>query len=128
MRGSVAEREEEPTLLSNLLQSVVERHPACEPLAVWQPSEPPEPICTNEPVSGEDAESVEVATAYTPAPPLETRRLLDAGWEVVASPAHVRLGVAPPEEKMGAEAVTEVTVPVGHAVLQESLVRQSVAK
>ena len=37
---------------------------------------------------------------------------------VVANPAHVIFGVVPPEEKSGAEAVTEVTVPVGSAVLQ----------
>ena len=34
--------------------------------AFWIPSEPPEPICMSEPVSGEVAESVEVATLETP--------------------------------------------------------------
>ncbi len=33
---------------------------------------------------------VEVATPYTPAPPFETRRLLEAGWLVVARPVQVR--------------------------------------
>lgn len=49
-------------LLLNVVQSALARHPACEPEAVWQPSEPPEPICVNDPVSGEEAESVEVET------------------------------------------------------------------
>ena len=47
-----------------VVQSVDERHPAWEPDAVWQPSEPEEPICTKEPVRGDDAVNVEVEKAY----------------------------------------------------------------
>ena len=36
----------------------------------------------------------------------------------VEMPAHVMFGVVPPEENKGADAVTDVTVPVGSAVLQ----------
>ena len=50
-------------LLLNVVQSVEERHPACEPDAVWQPSEPEEPICVNEPVRGDAGVRVEVATS-----------------------------------------------------------------
>ncbi len=45
-----------------VFQSVLDRQPACEPDAVWQPTEPPEPICVNEPVRGEEADMVDVPT------------------------------------------------------------------
>ena len=39
--------------------------------------------------------SDEVATPYTPAAPFETRRLLDAGWLVVARPQYVHVPLPP---------------------------------
>jgi len=70
VNSSRAAREEEETLLLKVVQSADARHPAWEPLAVWQPREPPEPICVKLPVRGEEAERVEVATLwYTPEPP-----------------------------------------------------------
>jgi hypothetical protein len=54
-------RYENPDLLLNVLQSLDERQPACDPDAVWQPREPPLPTTVKEPVNGEDAVSVEVA-------------------------------------------------------------------
>lgn len=44
-----------------------------------QPREPDEPITVREPVSGPVGVRVDVATPYTPAPPLDTRRFDDAG-------------------------------------------------
>jgi hypothetical protein len=53
-----------------------------------------EPMTVNEVHEApEEHEAVPVATPKTPAPPLETRRLLDAGWLVVASPTHVNAPV-----------------------------------
>ena len=37
-----------------------------------------------------------VATAYTPAPPFETRRFEDNGWLVVARPVYVTVEFVPP--------------------------------
>src|SRR3989344_3633101 len=37
-----------------------------------------------------------VATPYTPAAPFDTRRLLEDGWEVVASPVQVMVALLPP--------------------------------
>ena len=52
---------------------------AFEVLQVEQVMEPPEPTCTNEPPRGDVGVRVDVATPYTPAPPLLTRRLLEEG-------------------------------------------------
>ena len=95
-------------LLLNVVQSVFVRYPPCEVLATCIPIVPPEPICVKEPVRGEEAERVEVETPNTPAPPFDSKRLLEDGCEVVASPAQVMFGVRPPDEKIGAVAVTEV--------------------
>ena len=56
-------------LLLKVFQSAEARQPACRVEAIWQPTEPAEPICVNEPVRGEVAESVDVATlaiVFTP--------------------------------------------------------------
>ena len=91
-----------------------DKHPFWEPLAVAQSMASAPPIAARPAVTviaEEPADTVPVAIPNTPAPPLETNRLLDAGWEVVASPAHVMLGVLPPEENIGVVAVTAVRVP-----------------
>ena len=58
-----ARRERLACLPLKVVQSVEERHPACEPDAVWQPSEPEEPIWVNEPVRGDAGVRVEVETS-----------------------------------------------------------------
>ncbi len=42
-------------------KAVLERHPATPEEAVVHPKDPPEPICVNEPVRGEEAVSDDVA-------------------------------------------------------------------
>ena len=95
---------------------------AFEVLHVAQEKFPPEPpICAPsvpEKVMGEVTPSDEVATLNTPAPPPDSRSCPAVRFEVVAIPVHVMFGVVPPEENKGADAVTDVTVPVGSAVLQ----------
>src|SRR3989338_6958954 len=44
-----------------------------------------------------------VATPYTPAAPFDTRRLLEDGWEVVASPVQVMVALLPPTRAPRAE-------------------------
>lgn len=74
-----------------MVKSADAKQPACEPLAIWHPIEPPEPICVKLPVKGDEGVSVDVAVPYTPAAPLEVRILLEAGCEVVARPTNIRL-------------------------------------
>lgn len=114
-------------LLLNVVQSLDDRHPACEPFAVWHPKLPPLPSTVNDPVSGDDAVSVDVATPYTPAPPFETRRLLDDGCDVVARPVHVIVEFVPPTsapsdakplngpDNESDDVAAEYTAPVGDA-------------
>ena len=75
-------------LLLNVSNAVLERHPATPEDAVVHPIDPPEPTCVNDPVKGEEAESVDVAVPYTPEPPFEVSKLLEEGCEVVASPTN----------------------------------------
>ena len=95
---------------------------AFEVLHVAQAKFPPvPPICAPsvpEKVMGEVTPSDEVATLKTPAPPPDSRSWPAVRFDVVAMPAQVIFGVVPPEENKGADAVTDVTVPVGSAVLQ----------
>src|SRR3989344_8376795 len=48
-----------------------------------------------------------VATPYTPAAPFDTRRLLEDGWEVVASPVQVMVALLPPTKAPRVPAVVK---------------------
>lgn len=72
-----------------------------------QPNDPPTPpICAPivpEKVIGPVTPKEDVATAYTPAPPFDTSRLLDEKLDVVASPVHVTVELVPPTNAPRAE-------------------------
>lgn len=69
------------TLPSPLVEVKYGMLPTTPVLEVARPDQPrePDPMTVREPVSGPVGVRVEVATPYTPAPPLDTKRLLDAG-------------------------------------------------
>src|SRR3989344_3962769 len=79
----------------------------CEVVVLQVPPVPPPPVTLM--VTGvepsvvnvlQDAEPEQVtevvATPYTPAPPLETRRFEEEGWLVVARPVYVTVELVPP--------------------------------
>ena len=81
-------------------QSAAVKHPATPLEAAVHPNEPfAPPTCAPsvpEKVMGADTPRDDVATGYTPAAPLDTKRLLEEGCVVVESPVHVIVELLPP--------------------------------